>query len=307
MPRITRSPRVLPATAAVLAVLALASGSALAWWPVGHTLISSAAADALPADMPEFFRKAGETLAFYSDDPDLWIDGSLPVHLRPAQGPEHFLDLELLKGRKLPATRPEYEALCRELGLTAGQAGALPYAIREWQERLVLAFAEHRKWPDDARVRAKVLYLAGVLAHYTADAAQPLHATVHFDGRLKEDGSSPRSGIHFRMDALPERVGLRRGEVGKDLKVAAAADPFAAAVAAIEECGKLVDKVYELEPSLPPVGGPAPAEPDQAVHAFALERCRAGALLTATLWYSAWISSAKVRLPDWHQASRKAE
>ena len=264
--------------------LALISLAAWAWWPAGHWTIAEAAAAALPADAPEFLRKAGSTLAFYSDDPDLWTEKDLPVHLRASQAPEHFIDLELLKGRKLPGTRPEFAALCKELGQEPDKVGTLPYALREWYDRLVLAFAEHRKWPDDGRVRTKVLYLAGVLGHYSADAVQPLHATLHFDGRAAADGSSPRTGIHFKVDALPERLGLKADEVAKELKVSAAADPFAAVASAIQESGGLVDKVYEMEKALPAVGGPAPAEPDPEVRRFALERCRAGARLTATLW-----------------------
>jgi hypothetical protein len=89
-------------------------------------------------------------------------------------------------------------------------------------------------------MKAKILYIAGVLAHYTEDAAQPLHTTVDFDGRLKPDGTSPRSGIHRKVDV--------------------------------------------------------------EVRNFALERARAAARFTATVWYSAWIASKDVKLPGWHTA-----
>ena len=284
------------------AMVATISAAALAWWPYGHWTVTQAAAEALPADMPEFFRKAGSTLAFYSNDPDLWTEGKLPVSLRPSQMPEHFIDLDLLEGQKLPVSRKDYAALCRRLKLDPDTVGWLPYAVRDWHDRLTIAFAEHRKWPKDERVRAKVLYIAGILSHYTADAAQPLHATVHFDGKAGEGGRSPRSGIHFKVDALPDRAGLKYEEVAKDLKVPDLPGAFAAAVAAIEESAGKVEKVYELEAALPAPTGDRPEKLDPAIRALALERCRAGAALTAGLWYSAWQASAKVKLPEWHQA-----
>ncbi|HOX07996.1 MAG TPA: hypothetical protein PK280_16480 [Planctomycetota bacterium] len=290
--------------AAAAAVVVLAAGltaTALAWWPYGHWTVTRAAAEALPQDVPEFFRKAGGTLAFYTNDPDLWTEGKLPVSLRPSQMPEHFIDYDLLRGRKLPVGRAEFGALCRELQLDPDKVGWLPYAIRDWHDRLTIAFAEHRKWPADERVKAKVLYIGGILSHFTADAAQPLHSTVHFDGKAGPGGKSPRSGIHFKVDALPDRAGLKAGELAKDLDIPELPDAFAAAVAAIEESAGKVDKVYELEAALPAPTGPPPEKLDPAVREFALARCRAAVRLTAGLWLSAWQASAKVKLPEWHQ------
>jgi hypothetical protein len=291
--------RRLPWLAGLAAAVLLAAGTALGWWPAGHQTVAEAAAAVLPADVPEFFRTGRRDLAFHSVEPDLWTERNLPVRLRPTQTAEHFIDLELLESRKLPATRRDYEKLCRELRQDHYSVGTLPYALAEWHDRLVLAFAEHRQWPGDARVRAKALYLGGVLAHYAADAAQPLHTTIHFDGRARVNGTSPRSGIHNKMDALPGNLGLTVAELSADLKIEPPDDPFAAIVAAIDESHRLVDRVYELEAALPPAEGAAPGKPDAALREFAVERCRAAARLTATLWLSAWRISAKVKLPEW--------
>ena len=42
-------------------------------------------------------------------------------------------------------------------------------------------------------------------------------------------------------------------------------------------------------------------EPHEEVRELAVDCCREGAELTATLWYSAWVKSANVQLPDWHE------
>ncbi len=175
------------------------SASALAWWAAGHGVIVRAAALALPQDVPEFFCRGAATIESYSSDPDVW-SSVLPA-LKAAEGPEHYFNLELVGKRDLPGTRAEFAALCRGLELAPEKVGFLPYAIQEQYERLVLAFAEHRRWPDDEDVRAKVLYIAGILSHYAGDAAEPLDCTVHYDGRARADGSSPKTGIQEKMDA----------------------------------------------------------------------------------------------------------
>jgi len=228
----------------------------------------------------------------------------VPV-LRDAERANHFIDLEVFAGKELPPTRGEYSRLCWSLKTDADRVGALPYALQEAHERLLLAFIEHRKRPNDEATRAKALYLAGILAHYAQDAAQPLHATIHFNGRAKTARGSPRSGIHVKVDALPEKMKLTAEEIAKDLKKVEAPKegeaPLAISMAAIKESFGLVDRVYELEPKLPASDAEPPKDPDPAVRAFTLERCRAGARLTAALWYSAWVRSGKMELPEWHR------
>jgi len=292
-------------TAAAIAVLSSAS-LALAWWSQDHPLIAEAAVAALPADMPEFFRKGAKTIASYSADPDLWKEKELPA-ARAAEGPNHYINPEGLQGRELPRTRPEYVKLCRELKTDADVVGCLPYALEEGYEKLALAFAEHRKSPEDKAVQAKILYLAGILAHYTGDAEQPLHTTIHHDGRAKPDGTSPKSGIHIKMDALPEKLGLPPEEIAKGLKaVEAPKDVFTAIQAAIEDSRSRIDRVYELEAKLPDANAAPPKDVDPDVRKLGLECCRAGARFTAMLWYAAWVRSAEIKLPEWHKVGVQA-
>ena len=83
----------------------------------------------------------------------------------------------------------------------------------------MLAFAEYRERSGDEAVQAKILYIAGVLSHYTGDASQPLHCTVHHDGRVEPDGTSPGTGIYLKMDALPGQLGIQPEEVAEGLKI----------------------------------------------------------------------------------------
>ncbi len=85
------------------------------------------------------------------------------------------------------------------------------------------------------------------------------------------------------------------------LGIVPAEDTFNFVVLRIQESSGLVGGVYSLEARLPATDD-KPARPDVKVRLLTLYRCAAGAELTATVWYSAWVSSANVELPGWRKA-----
>ena len=96
-------------------VLTCATAPAVhAWHDEGHYYSAMAAVEALPDDVPAFFRDGAAVVAHGSIDPDVAKHRAAP-QLRETEEPEHYLDLELLQGRPLPQTRNEYRALCAEM------------------------------------------------------------------------------------------------------------------------------------------------------------------------------------------------
>jgi len=194
-------------TAAFCLLCAVASWTpALAWNGSGHYRIAEAAVLALPDEGPGFFRWGAGTVAHTAIDPDVMKSRDTP-QLGHQEYPEHFLDLELLNGESLPQLRYDFVTRCVSLERRPNQVGFVPYAVTEGTQRLSLAFAEYRCWPENPHVRSKALIYAGLLAHYAEDMVQPLHTTVHYDGRATEAGESPRSGIHRQVDSLFEQPG----------------------------------------------------------------------------------------------------
>lgn len=269
----------------------LVATSAWGWWGDGHAILTRGAVQALPEEMPAFFRAGAAALANCVYDPDVFKNRGTP-HLKSAEHSEHYFDQELMEGRALPPTRPEFLALCAEAGLEPGRVGLLPYAVLEWAERLALAFAEHRKWPDNAHIRSKCLVYAGLLSHYAQDMCQPLHLTIHFDGRAEDDGSSPHSGIHEKVDALVERQGPEPAELARGVTIEAAAALLPMVRAEIDRSRALVDRIYELEEVLADPRAPA-------VRSFGEERARAATRFTAALFLTAWKLSEDIELPGW--------
>lgn len=252
----------------------------------GHAILTRAAAAALPAAAPAFLRQGADLAAHCVYDPDVIKNPAVP-HLSDAEHPEHYLDLELLEGAALPAERYEFLALCARLQVSPSRVGLLPYATIEWTERLAVALAEHRRWPENEAVRTKALVYAGLLSYYAADLLQPLHTTIHFDGRAGEGGQSPHSGIHEKVDALVERLDFAPEDLARGLEVAAYDDAMAAILETLRASHGMVDRVYELEAEL---GTPT----DPQVKAFARERARATTAFIASLYMTAWEQSVRV-------------
>ena len=284
--------------AAILALgaLLIVCRPARAWWPQGHSIIASGAVAALPDEVPVWFRAGQAQIAHDAQDPDVQKDRSLAI-MTEREYPQHFFDWELVGMETLPPTRRAFYADCAKRGVNPFDVGELPYAIAEWTQRLTMDFAEARQFPGNVYVQNKTLVTAGILSHYAADATMPLHVTNDFDGRVKADGSSPKTGIHARVDSLIEKLDLTPQQLSENQNI----EPFPNLWAAIEtqmrDSYSHVAGAYALEAQLPLETGDYKASP--AVQSFALERGRTASRFTAQLFLTAWRDSAKVKLPAW--------
>jgi hypothetical protein len=295
-----------PSFASTLLLTGLAAtlaAPAAAWFTPGHALVTRVAVARLPAEVPAFFRDAAWGIGQAAVDPDVMKSRATP-ELRAVEEPEHYLDWELLQGAHLPPGRWAYLALLHDRRLDPQKVGLLPYAVHEHQQRLAVAFAEHRRWPDDPWIREKIVLYAGYLAHYAGDLGQPLHTSVHHDGRALADGSSPRTGIHQLVDGLFERLPLDTAALTRDLAVDELTDPWAAIKVEMTRSHALVDRVYELEPALR-AGAADGHRYARPVVTFTEERFRATARFLASLYFTAWRRSANVELPSWHDRPRQ--
>ncbi len=266
---------------------------AWAWWGGGHDILTQASVKALPEEVPEFFRSAGKMIAHCAYDPDVSKNRDMP-HARIAEHAEHYFDLELIKENPVPADRDAFIKLCAEMDLEPGKVGYLPYAVAEWLQRLAIAFAEYRKWPDNPMIQYKCYVYAGFLGHYAQDMCQPLHLTVHFDGIVQKDGTKLHDGIHEKVDASVEMLKLDPVELAKKQQVKTVGDLMPAIVKQIKAEHGLVDRVYELVEDYGDLKQPSPALLD-----FTKERSREAVRWTASLYLTAWKLSEDVKLPGW--------
>ncbi len=176
------------------------------WGATGHEWISGIAIEKLPESVPAFVRTPASVadVAVLGRELDR-SKGAGRTH-DAERDPGHWISLAddgsvvgVLPLADLPETREQYDTLLRAKGFTQYQAGYLPYAIVDgWQQLRkdfalwratrkgaeTAASAEEQAWFEaDRELRERlILRDIGVWSHYAADASQPLHVSVHYEG-----------------------------------------------------------------------------------------------------------------------------
>lgn len=147
------------------------------WGWQGHRYINEHAVDYLPPEM-DFFQAKRSFLRDHAVDPDT----------DPQPGFYHYIDIdyypEFFSGT-LPHNMDSLVALYN-LSIVEGN-GTVPWVIDEWTDSLTALMAA-KQWDDAWQVAAE-------LGHYVADASQPLHLTLNYNGQL-----TGNNGIHSRYE-----------------------------------------------------------------------------------------------------------
>lgn len=279
----------------VLLLFILFSPHSFSWWGGGHDILTQASVRALPDEMPEFFRStnAEKMIAHCAYDPDVSKNRNM-VNARIAEHGEHYFDLELIKDNPIPENRDAFIKLCAELNLEPSKVGFLPYALAEWTERLAIAFAEYRKWPDNPMIQYKCYLYAGFLGHYAQDMCQPLHLTVHFNGIVLKDGSVLHRGIHEKVDSSIEILKFKPSELVNNQSIKHVEELLPAITKQIQDGFSLVDRVYELVEDYEKLNAPS-----QELIDFTTDRSKESVRWTSSLFYTAWKLSETITLPGW--------
>jgi hypothetical protein len=304
----------------IAAILCTAS-SALAWSAHGHRTITYLALEAMPAESPEWLRDAStrHRIADQSNEPDRWR-GLQADTLGHENGPDHYIDLEDLAqfGLTLETVSPFRYEFLRDMAValhehpenaapydaaadrdkTRRWPGFLPHAIQEHYNKLRSSFNTLRileALKDPARedqvkmARENCVQHMGLLSHFVADAAQPLHTTTHHHGWVGENpnGYTRERGIHSYIDGTIVDLHAITVESLRPLArpgvTVNAADPWKDVLAYIRRSNDRVEPLYALEKA-----GELSKEKGKAL--IEERFTDAGAMLGA-LYAAAWTSS----------------
>jgi hypothetical protein len=176
-----------------LALLALALSSARpahlgAWGFTGHKFITEHAIDLLPPEIKPFFLKFKTTVVEHSIDPDTYRTMGWTE-----EPPRHFLDMDAYGPFPFKDLPHDYkEAVAKRGADFVTKNGVVPWRAQEVYVQLRDAF---KQLSTQGYARDDVKLFSSVLAHYTGDSFQPLHAAVNYDGR-----DTGQIGIHSRFE-----------------------------------------------------------------------------------------------------------
>ena len=270
---------------ALTAAVLICVGSAYAWDEPGHSLVVDAALARLPQDTPAFVKSetARARLRFLASAPDRWRNLRL-APMAHINNPDHYFDLEWLPAYGLtPQTLPPYRydfiahiashkathpgqdypyEPDRDPQHDKGWPGFGPYRICEMYVRLRSSWRTLNTYTKYSQLtvpgeleacRDDILAQMGVLSHYVADLAQPLHTTAHYDGWVGQnpEGYVTRRGyIHRLIDTtVIAEAGITAGSLPGDFPLPKIDRErlFQQMVAYTVESNQQVEKLYGLE------------------------------------------------------------
>ncbi|MBW3565814.1 MAG: hypothetical protein KY459_13945 [Acidobacteria bacterium] len=281
----------LPLVALMSVIIAI---PASAWGRKGHEIVNEAATWGLPSEMPRFFHESYPGLVHLGYEPDRWRGAGPSIDdLNP---PDHFLDYEYVEHLELPVGRYDFLELLtasdtlRKKGIDLTTAGFLPWRIAEICEKLEDQWGEWLRGnltvAERRQVEQSIIYNAGVLGHYVADAANPHHSTIHYNGWVgvpNDRGYAIDCSFHYRFETW-----FVTREIDRDWVRRAMGDPvargdyFGAAMAMILDSNSRVEDLYRIDRD----GGFDPGTVEG--RDFATERLATGASWLRDLWWTTW-------------------
>lgn len=292
-----------------LSLLAASTATLSAWGVRGHQAVNRVAVRAIPDDGPVFLRNHEDWIVHLAIVPDTWRSPADPA-LKILEDPNHGWFKEQFSFLKeIPRSRYEfvlalYEEHKRLLAADPERArltnvrwtGTLPYAAQESYERMKASMRRYRAATaakqDTRWIELEIASCLGRLGHYVADAAMPLHASIHHDGWV---GPNPYAytrdpRVHGRFEsAFVELIALQPEDFAPRLpKPLRLADPFAAILAHLDRSASHVEDVYRLDKS-----GALADKDNEPARALVYDSLAAASAILRDLACTAWTESAQ--------------
>jgi hypothetical protein len=306
-----------------------------AWGLRGHTVANLAAVEGIPENGPAFLKGMEAYIGHLGTIPDTWRSYTEP-YLRISEDANHgwytegfdfipdpphsrteFILRVYDEYLKVKSADPERARL-----LNIRYTGLQAYSIMEGYERVKAGMRLYRGTgsPDQVRVNVgpafasvspmfsdaaqvrqmlaqDVAFYMGWLGHYVADAAQPLHNSIHHDGWSGENpkGYTRDPNIHGRFETryvdliqttAPDVVKYMRKDARK------LTDVWKATLDHSLEARDSVEEVYRID-----LRGGFEKKDDAEARELVYKRLAAGASFLRDLVYTAWVESAQPVAP----------
>ncbi len=266
----------------MLLCTAVLSSRAYGWDSGTHRAITRLAVEAIPpSPLKTTLARNEVALERFSVEPD----SVLKREYGKAEERKHYINLEWFGADPFSVLNPDLNLMRKRFGARMlKESGTLPWTIEE------TSAAVESAWRSGDCERA--LRMSGYLSHYVADASQPLHSTIRYDGDRRD------RGVHARLEgavdhSLQELLALARPQVRIE-QVNGAWEP---ALAEIRDANAVVGEVIREDRAARDQGAYAPqAYADTLVRAdapmLARQLARAATVL-ASIWLYEWNRAGK--------------
>jgi hypothetical protein len=319
-------------TIALLCALLLATQHIDAWGVRGHTLANLAAVEAIPSNGPAFLKAKKAYIGHLGTIPDTWRSVAEP-YLRISEDANHSWYTEGFDFMpEPPHSRTEFILRVHDEYLRVSKSdperakllnirytGLQAYSIIEGYERMKAGMRLYRHvsdptaqpfsnisslyrqispaFQDAGQVKemlaTDIAFYMGWLGHYVADAAMPLHDSIHHDGWVGDNpkGYTRDPNIHGRFES--EYVDMIAATETDLLRYVPREpryldNPWQATLDHSLEARNFVEGVYRLD-----LAGAFRDKDNQEARELVYKRIAAGASFLRDLAYTAWMESAK--------------
>jgi len=317
---------------ALLCTQLLAMQNVSAWGVRGHTLANLAAVEGIPQDGPLILRQEKAYIGHLGTIPDTWRSPSEPF-LRISEDANHSWYTEgfdfipnppLSRTEFILRVHDEYLRVSksdpdRAKLLNIRYTGLQAYSIMEGYERMKAGMRLYRHvsephqqgfgniaklyaaisplFQDPVQVKQMLLtdiaFYMGWTGHYAADAAMPLHDSIHHDGWAGDNpkGYTRDANIHSRFESeYVDLITTSEADVLQYVPKEARylEDPWQAVLQHSLDSRNYVEDVYRID-----LRGGFKNKDDKEAREFTYKRIAAGAAFLRDLAYTAWIDSAK--------------
>ncbi len=271
------------------------TSSALAWGKRGHEMVGNLSAQLLAKEHPQgkFLLQHSFDMGYYNNVPDLvW---KVDPEIYKKEGHQHYLDIEIFerafskKKDESPwnSSRTEFFKKYPDIDNKAGRS---PWRIEELSQKLKGITQQLQKKSlnkkEKHQLQEQWLVTAGVLGHYIADLAQPLHVSENHDGQL-----SRQKGLHHWFEeniiddlhpSLAEPVFQKaRSEWKAFYEKNAKKSPFELSLELAKNSHAALQRVLDIDKKQ---GRASEAKVSAAYKELAIERLSTGVLYLSLLW-----------------------
>jgi hypothetical protein len=305
-----------------------------AWGLRGHTVANLAAVEGIPENGPAFLKAQEAYIGHLGTIPDTWRSYTEP-YLRISEDANHgwytegfdfipdpphsrteFILRVYDEYLKKKSADPERAKL-----LNIRYTGLQAYSIMEGYERMKAGMRLYRGaataanrgsvgpsfaavsplFSDPAQVKQMlaqdIAFYMGWVGHYVADAAQPLHNSIHHDGWSGDNpkGYTRDTNIHGRFETMyVDLIQTTAPDVVKYMRKDARhlEDVWKAVLDHSLEARDSVEEVYRLD-----LKGAFQKKDDTEARELVYKRLASGAGFLRDLAYTAWVESAKPVAP----------
>lgn len=212
----------------LLCSILCSSHGADAWDSGTHRAITRLAVEALPpSPLKTTLARNEVALERFSVEPD----SVLKRKYGKAEERRHYINLEWFGSDPFAALDPDINAMRKRFGARIlNESGTLPWSIAQTSD------AVESSWRSGECERA--LRMSGYLSHYVADASQPLHSTIHYDGYRRD------RGVHSRLEgAVDHSLDVLLPLARQQVKVEPVNGAWTPAIAEIRDANALVGEV----------------------------------------------------------------